>query len=267
MGFLSYPQKDKSGKFFSKEYVGKGGVEKYFNDILNGTLGKRKIEVNSAGKIIADNVVKEPLAGDNIHLSIDADLQEKMFSALKKYIKEKAFVGGAGAMMDVESGEILAMTSLPEYSSEVMTEAKDKEKIKKYLRDKANPFLNKVTYGEYTPGSIVKPFVAAAALKEKIIYPNKKVVTRGKLVIPNPYFPDKPSVFWDWKNHGTIDLNQAIAWSSNVYFYLLGGGYPPEHIKGLGIEKLERYFKNFGFGEKTGIEKFSEKTGLVPNPE
>ena len=267
LGFLSYPQKDKTGKFFEKEYRGKGGVERYFNDILNGKLGERKIEVNSRGKIVSDNIIEEPEAGENLYLSIDADLQAKMFLALESYIKEKGFSGGAGAIMDIDSGEIITMVSYPEYSSAIMTEAQDKEKIKEYLKDKRNPFLNKVTYGEYTPGSIVKPFVAGAALKEKLIWPGKKIKTTGRLVIPNPYFPDKPSIFWDWKNHGTINLNQAIAWSSNVYFYLLGGGFPPEKVKGLGIKKLDKYYADFGFGQKTNIQAFSEKKGLVPSPE
>jgi penicillin-binding protein 2 len=92
-----------------------------------------------------------------------------MFLALEKYINEKSFRGGAGLMMDIDSGEIIAMVSLPEYSSTIMTEAKDKEKIKSYLTDKRNPFLNKATYGEYTPGSIIKPFVALAGLTENLI--------------------------------------------------------------------------------------------------
>ncbi len=267
LGFLSYPQKDKSGVFFEKEYQGKAGIEKYFNDYLNGELGKRYIEVNAFGKIISNNLISLPRPGKNLTLSIDAEVQEKMAESLNKYIKEKEFAGGAGMLMNVENGEIIAMVSLPEFSPKIMTNISDKEKIKEYFKDKRSPFLNKALFGEYTPGSIVKPFVALAGLQEKIIWPGKKIKTNGQLVIPNPYFPDKPTIFRDWKNHGVVNMYQAIANSSNVYFYLLAGGFPPENIPGLGIKKLKKYLTDFGFGEKSGIKIFAEKKGVVPDPE
>ncbi len=267
LGFLSYPQKDKTGVFYEKEYIGKAGIEKYFNDRLNGYLGKRYIIVNSSGKIISDNLINEQKPGENIYLSIDSKVQEIMYKNLKKYLEEKGFNGGAAAMMNIETGEIISMVSYPEYSSSVMTEVKDKEKIKSYFQDKRNPFLNKVTFGLYTPGSIIKPFVALAALDQDFINPKKKVYTNGELIIPNPYFPDKPTIFKDWKNHGSVDMYDAIANSSNVYFYLLAGGYPPEGKKGLGIEIIKKYLTDFGFGQKTGIDYFIEKSGVVPNPE
>lgn len=223
------------------------------------------LEVNSSGKIVSDNMINPPRAGENIHLSIDAFLQNKMSVALSNYIKEEKFIGGAGAMMDIQTGEILAMVSLPEYSSAIMTDGSDRNQIAKYIFDEAKPFLNKALYGEYTPGSIVKPFVAIAALDQGIITENEKMYTDGKLVIPNRYFPSKPSIFRDWKDHGIVNIKDAIAVSSNVFFYTIGGGFGSK--KGLGIEEMEKNYRNFGFGEKTNIQEFAEKNGQIPNPE
>jgi penicillin-binding protein 2 len=197
LGFLSYPQRDRTKKYFEKEYVGKGGVEKYLNNELNGILGKKKIEVNSKGKIVSDNIFSKAKPGKNVILSIDKNLQSEMASALNNYIKKYSFVGGAAAMMDVESGEILAMVSLPEYSSKILTEGKDKLKIKEYLSDSANPFLNKVVYGEFTPGSVIKPFIAMMGLKNNIMVAKDRIYTNGSIVIKNKYDPSNPSIFRD----------------------------------------------------------------------
>jgi penicillin-binding protein 2 len=166
--------------------------------------------------------------------------------------------------MDINSGEILAMVSFPEYDSTVLTIGKDKSLIDGYFANKNNPFLNRVTSGLFTPGSIVKPFVAFAALEEKIIDPLKQIESTGQLVLPNPYNPSNPSIFKDWKAHGFVDVRRAIAVSSDVYFYQIGGGFGNQ--KGLGIEKLEKYFKIFGFGEATGIMTDEEENGVIPNP-
>ncbi len=265
LGFISYPQKDRRGNFFEKEYIGRAGVERYFNDHLNGVLGAEIIEVNARGKIVSNNVIKKPESGENLHLSIDAFLQNKMAIAIQNYIDQEDFIGGAGLMMNIKTGEILAMVSLPEYSSSIMTEGKDREKISEFILDKGNPFLNKTTYGLYTPGSIVKPFVALAALDQNIVDENYEIHTRGQLIIPNRFHPDKPSIFRDWKDHGVVDIKESIAVSSNIFFYIIGGGFQDK--VGLGIKRMKENYRQFGFGEKTNIQAFVEKRGLVPTPE
>ena len=263
LGFLSYPQKDKFNKYFEKEYQGKAGIEKYFNKKLNGELGYRLINMNVHGKIISENIEKNPKAGSNLTLTIDSKMQEKLQQALNDYIQEKRFKGGAGIIINIKNGEILAMTSLPEYDSNILTAGKNKEKISEYNKNKNHPFLNRAVYGEFVPGSVMKPFVALAGLQEKIITPYQKIYTNGKMYLPNPWNPKKPSIFYDWKNHGTIDLFSAIANSSNIYFYKVGGGY--KKMKGLGIDRIYKYLTTFGFGKKTNIEGFPELLGNIPN--
>ena len=154
-------------------------------------------------------------------------------------------------MMDIHTGEIWSMASYPEYSSQVLSDGAPREKISFYTNNKDKPFLNRVVSGLYPPGSTVKPYLALAALNERVIEPETQILSTGSISIPNPYFPDKESVFVDWKAHGLVDMREAIAVSSNVYFYEIGGGY--EEQKGLGIKNIEKYMRIFGFGEKTGI--------------
>ncbi len=271
LGFLSYPKKDKSGNYFTKEYEGKAGIEKYYNSYLNGKLGKKIIKINAKREVLSKNSIVFPENGKNLQLTIDLDLQKNLRESLKEYIDEGSYIGGAAMIMNVNTGEILSSVSLPEYDSNIMSDKVDKKKIKSYLTDKKNIFLNRAFLGGYTPGSIVKPFVGLLALENNIIKPEIKIKTYGKLILPNRYNPSKPTIFSDWKNQGIVNLNKAIAWSSNVYFYILGGGLKGiknySYRKGLGIDILSKGYKSFGFGEKTEIEKFKEKSGLVPDRE
>jgi len=166
--------------------------------------------------------------------------------------------------MDVESGEILAITSYPEFDSQILTDGEDSVVIADYNNDSRKPFLNRAVSGLYAPGSIIKPFIALAVLNENVISPQKKILSTGSLSVPNPYDEEKPTIFKDWRAHGWVDMRQAIAVSSNVYFYTVGGGY--ENQRGLGITKIEKYLKDFGFGQETKIDLSTESEGLVPNP-
>ncbi|MBL4644245.1 MAG: hypothetical protein JKX80_00070, partial [Candidatus Pacebacteria bacterium] len=174
------------------------------------------------------------------------------------------FVGGAGIVMDIHTGEVLALTNYPEYSSQVMTDGSDKEEIARYANDERQLFLNRAVLGEYTPGSIVKPYIASAALSEGIVTPSTSFLSTGELRIPNPYSPGNDSIFRDWKAHGWVNIVQALSVSSNIYFYTVGGGF--EDQEGLGIEKLAAYATRFGLGTKTGIEFGAEGNGVVPTP-
>jgi len=145
-----------------------------------------------------------------------------------------------------------------------MTAGADKDAFAKILNDPRNPFLNRLIAGLYTPGSTVKPFIAAGALTEKIITPEKKILSTGSISIPNPYDKTKKSIFVDWKAHGWVDMRQALAVSSNVYFYEIGGGF--EEQPGLGISGIEKYLRLFGFGVGSANPFFGDTAGTIPNP-
>jgi penicillin-binding protein 2 len=170
--------------------------------------------------------------------------------------------------MDVRTGEIIALTSYPEYSSQIMSDKVDSASIRAILNDTGLPFLDRAVDGLYTPGSIVKLFVALGVLNEKIIDPDKEIYTTGSISIPNPYDDTKSTIFRDWKNHGSVDLRHAIAVSSDAYFYTVGGGFKDQ--KGLGIRKIDEYLKMFGFGTTTLDNSQSllmSKAGTIPTPE
>ena len=264
LGFIGYPEKDSRGNWWRTEYVGKSGVENSLDEKLKGENGVRIVEVNALGKVQSENSIREPEDGESVSLSIDALLQEKLFETIRDGARRSNFVAGAGVIMDVETGEIIAMTSFPEFDSGILTEGTDREEIATYATDSRQPFLNRAVAGEYTPGSIVKPFMASAALQEKIISPTKRILSTGELRIPNPYFPGQYSIFRDWKVHGWVDMKQAISVSSNVYFYTVGGGFGDQ--EGLGIERIAKYANMFGFGRPTGIDIGTESVGVVPTP-
>ncbi len=265
IGYVSYPQKDSSGVYFRSEYLGRNGIEEAYEDILHGKNGKQLIEENVHGEKISESAVQPPTPGGEITLSLDAELSEVMYNLIATTTEQNGFRSGAGAIMDVHTGEIIALSSFPSYDPEVLADGDDAELIQSYNDDARFPFLNKVIGGVYTPGSIVKPFVAYGALKENIIDPMKIIVSDGSLTVPNAYDPENPAVFNDWRVQGPMTMRDAIAYSSNVYFYTIGGGTPDQ--KGLGITKVNQYMRLFGIGSSTGMAIAGEQKGTVPSPE
>ena len=264
LGYVSYPQQDSSGKYFSTQYTGISGLEYAYGDRLNGQLGRKVREVDALGRTVASYAIEQPVPGENIYLSIDSRLQEQLHRILTDYIAEQGFVGGAGVIMHAQTGQLVAMTSAPEYDSNVLADGTDRATIAGYNTDKTLPFLNRVTGGTFAPGSIVKVFIAAGLMDKDIVNPNYKLYTDGTLEVPNQYGGGY-TVFRDSRNNGSVNLYDAIARSSNIYFMTFGGGFA-EH-RGLGISGMVDYLTRFGLGEKTGIAEFREQSGNVPSPE
>jgi penicillin-binding protein 2 len=265
LGYIKYPNKDSSGFYYQNFYSPKDGIEEIYNDQISGKNGTKIIETDVRGNVISESVVEPPIDGENLHLSVDINLQRKLNSSLLDIANRAGYRGGAGVIMDVNTGEILASSNFPEYDSGVMTSGSNSKKINDWITSKNYPFLNRVVNGLYTPGSIMKLFVSFGVLAEGVISPTKQILSTGSISIPNPFFPDKPSIFLDWKAHGLVDLRHAIAVSSNVYFYEVSGGYKTQ--KGIGIANIEKYSRMFGFGTTTGINFSGEKGGTIPNPE
>lgn len=265
LGYLKYPQKDKYGFYYNEDFVGKDGVEKFYNNSLAGENGIRIVEVDALGKTQSESTVRLPKDGQDLKLSIDSKLQNKLYESISDLSGRVGFTGGAGVVMDIKTGEVLALTSFPEYNSQILTDGNNKTAINNILKNPNNPFLDRVIDGLYTPGSIVKPFMAVAALCEKVIGQYDNILSTGSISIPNKYDPSKPTVFKDWKAHGYVDMRKAIAVSSDVYFYEIGGGF--ENQKGLGINLIKKYMTSFGFGENMEEGFFFGKEGIVPDPE
>jgi penicillin-binding protein 2 len=265
LGYVQYPSKDKNGFYYQEDFEGVSGMEKSLNTRLQGENGSRLIEVDARGQVVSENIMRSPKPGENVTLSIDSRVQSALYHSIQSIADQVGFAGGAGVIMDVNTGEIIALTSYPEYSPQVMSDRQDTATIKALLGDTRMPFLNRATDGLYVPGSIVKPYMALAALNEGIIDASTVLVTNGSISIPNPYDTTKSTIFRDWKNHGPINMKQAIAVSSDVYFYMVGGGYKDQ--KGLGIRIIDKYMQMFGFGASTTDSFLLPKSGTIPTPE
>lgn len=265
LGYVSYPTQDKSGNYWQSEFIGKDGLEKQYNQELKGINGSKIVEIDAHKIIHSENIVNAPSRGVDLITTIDSRIQSKLYTLIKNLSASNSFSGGAGVLINIKNGEVLTSVSFPEYDSEVLSLGKDIEKIQNYLTDKRKIFLDRTISGLYVPGSIVKPFFAIGALTEGIINPYKKILSTGSISIPNPYFEGQETVFKDWKAHGWVDMRQALAVSSDVYFYEIGGGFQGQ--KGLGIVNIEKYASLFGIGQKTGIDLPDEKSGVIPSPE
>jgi penicillin-binding protein 2 len=265
LGYVSSPAKDSSGNYWQESFIGKDGVEKVYDTNLKGQNGVRITETDVKGGIQSENIVTPPKAGENIILSIDARIEEKLHNSILNMARNSSFTGGAGVIMDIKTGELLAITSFPEYNSTILSSGQDSKTINGYLTDKRKVFLNRPISGLYSPGSIVKPFIAYGALIENIISPLKNILSNGSISIPNPFFPGKKTIFSDHGNFGYVDMRKAIAISSDVYFYEIGGGFQDQ--KGLGILNIGKYINLFGITQKTGFDLEGEKSGVIPTPE
>lgn len=264
LGYLQYPKADRKGEWWREEYVPISGAELAFDDVLRGKNGDTMVETDARGHLQREDIVSPPENGADVRLSIDADVQATLERMLAQHAAKQGFRGGAAVIMDVRTGELLALTSFPGYDNNAFADG-DAAAVAAYSADPQTPLLNRAVSGLYAPGSIVKPIFAAAALNEKIISPEKVIVSTGAITIPNPYSPDSPSVFRDWTVHGAIDMRTAIAVSSDEYFYTIGGGYGGQ--KGLGIAKLDEYARRFGLGAPTGVALRGEAAGVIPTPE
>jgi penicillin-binding protein 2 len=276
LGYVSYPKRDNRGYFFRTDYLGRSGIELAFDEQLKGKNGSKIVQIDALSDVVSEFAIDPSVSGGAVTLSIDAELSEAMYDIIATSSERAGFRSGAAAIMNVHTGEILALTSYPSFDPEVMADGDDVALINEYNNDDRLPFLNKVISGAYTPGSIVKPFVAYAALENGVVSQNTIIYSNGSLVIPNPYDPSNPSRFNDWRSQGAMTIREAIAFSSNVYFYIIGGGLPeiatPQaglstSLPGLGITKLAENYRRFGLGEKTGINIAQEQEGVVPDPE
>lgn len=265
LGYVSYPKKDSSGNYYDTDITGLAGAEAAFNDSLAGANGTLLSEEDAQGRIQSQGTVKPPANGKPLTLSIDSRAQKAFYDAISSLSDKIPFQGGASLLMNVQTGEVLALVSYPEYDPNVLSAGTPSDVIAGYSTNPRHPYLDRAVNGLYTPGSVVKPIEASGVLQDGVISPNTIIYTNGFISIPNPYDPAHPSIFRDWKNLGPLDIRHAIGWSSDAYFYTVGGGFGGQ--KGLGISRLDYWFQTFGYTSKTGIELPREAAGLIPSPD
>lgn len=265
IGYTSYPKKDAKGIYYDTKQTGLAGLEAQYNSRLAGKNGRLLTETDALGRVRSEGMMEPAEAGETVQLSIDANLQKLLEQAIRDTVRNKRFISGAGVIMDVHTGAVRAIVSYPSYDPNVMASGGPSKTIAGYSKDPGNPFIDHAVQGVYAPGSIVKPFIAAGALVDDIITPETIFDDPGSLSIPDPYNPGESYIFRSWKPLGPVDVKKAIAWSSDVFFYRVGGGYKSQ--KGLGIDRLAYWYQQFGIGDLTGIDVPEEAKGLIPTPE
>ncbi len=265
VGIPSQVEKDLGLDSLGVVAIGKTGLESRYDTKLRGVAGRRDQELDASGEIISHGLIVQPKEGENIKTTINAALQEKSWEVLDRVMRERGFRGGGGIIFSVKDGSVASMVSVPSYDANAFARGLSKKEATELFSNKRTPLFNRTLAGTYAPGSIIKPFVALAALEEGVIDEHKSIYSSGVLELPNPFNPSKPSRFLDWKAHGYVDLRRAIAVSSDVYFYTIGGGFGD--VKGLGIARIKLWLEKFGFDRSTGIDLDGEKIGFIPDVE
>ncbi len=238
--------------------VGKQGLEKSYESVLRGNRGADRVEVDSRGVVKKELGVSDPEPGSDIILNIDADLQKKIFDSLSAELEKAGLKKGAAVALDPRDGSVLALVSIPSFDNNLFSGGIGSSEYSGLVNDDSHPLFNRAIAGEYPPGSTIKPFLASAALAEGVVTPSTQIESRGGISVAG-------FSFGDWKAHGFTDIRHAIAVSSDVFFYSVGGGYG--NIRGIGMQKMDEYESMFGFGSGTGVDIPGEKDGFLPTPE
>ncbi|MBA3678637.1 penicillin-binding protein 2 [Candidatus Saccharibacteria bacterium] len=247
--------------------IGKTGLEKSYESDLRGIYGKEQTEVDATGLPVRSLARVEPQAGNNLILSIDKGLQDTMQQVVKSAIETAGSNAGAAIAVDPRNGQVLGAVNYPSYDGNLFAKGITQAQYEGLLGDPSKPLFNRVASGGYPIGSTVKPFISTAALQEGVINSTTTVQDKGHLDVPNIYNPSIVYVFKGWKPEGlgTVNVLRAITWSSDIFFYIVGGGF--ENTKGLGPTRLTDWYKRFGFGKVTGADIGDESSGFVPTPE
>jgi len=260
-GKISQAELEKSGdEYLPIDYIGKMGIENFWENELKGIGGMKQVEVDALGKekkIISKQDAED---GHNIILAIDLDAQKKMEEILAVSLKKLKLTKACAIVMDPNNGEIISMVSLPAFNNNSFAKGITKKEYEALISRTDLPLFNRSISGEYPSGSTIKPVIASAALEEGIINENTTVLSTGGIKINEWFFPD-----WKPGGHGVTDVKRALAESINTFFYYIGGGY--QDFKGLGVDKINYYEEKFGLGEQTGIDLAGERTGFLPTKE
>lgn len=249
-------QKNKQNGYGINDTIGKQGIERWAEKYLRGKDGVTGTYTEIDGKTVELSEGQEPVPGNYVMLTIDYDIQATLEKSLENTIKAiggDCNAGGA-VVLDVNTGDTLAIASYPTYDMTTFD-----EDYSKLVQNESNPMLNRAVSGLYSPGSTFKPLTAIAGIQSGVVTPKEHITCTGIY----DYYKDYQPSCWIWSEynstHGAQDVTHAIENSCNVYFYELG--------RRLGIDRLDEYAKKFGLGEYTGIELTEETAGHMASPE
>ncbi|OGO13928.1 MAG: penicillin-binding protein 2 [Chloroflexi bacterium RBG_13_68_17] len=264
-----------------RDRVGYSGLEFEYQDVLAGRNGSGLVEVDVAGQVVRSlGDITAPVPGYSLRLTIDTRLQAAAESALRnrmefldRYVGEPRTSIGVVIAMNPQTGEILAMVTIPSYENNRFARLIPAYYYEQLVNDARLPLVNHAIQSVFPPGSTFKLVTAVGALTEGVITPERRLEDPGQITIANRYYPNDPGrakdfVCWLEEGHGSISMLNAIAVSCNIYFYKIGGGFPGEvDGDGLGIERIGTYARAIGYGNPLGIDLPGENPGLIPDPD
>lgn len=236
-----------ASNYLGTSHVGKNGIEKYYEKLLHGTVGSRRVEVNALGRTLRVLDSKAPKPGKNLYLSLDIKLQKEAIEAMGEE-------NGAVVAIDPTDGSILAMVSNPSFDPNLFVNGISSKDYKSLQNSPDNPLFNRALRGRYPPGSTTKPLVGLAGLELKKTNKSREVFCRGFFQLPN-----SKHKYRDWKKsgHGYTNIRKAIVESCDVYFYDLANR--------LGIDNIHNYLSQFGFGQEPEVDISGAISGLLPS--
>jgi penicillin-binding protein 2 len=253
-------EEQKSTGYRRTDEIGKTGVERSYESVICGSSGEIRTEVDAFGHFRAMVGEREPEDGNDVELTIDADLQEAAEEALKKGLELAKVRRGAVVVMDPRDGSLISAVSWPAYDNNTFAGKVSSTAYGALLADEDKPLFPRAWAGQFPSGSVIKPLIAAAALDEEVITPYTSVNSVGGISVGPWFFPD-----WSAAGHGITDVRRALAWSVNTFFYYIGGGYDSFH--GLGVVRLSQWMREFGLGRALGLDVPGEADGFVPTRE
>lgn len=260
-GKISGTELERLGSSYSVlDYIGKTGLEYYWEKELRGVLGKKSVEVDAFGRV--KRVVNEEPAQDgyNLQLSLDLELQEKVEEILRQHLEKNKLNRASVVILNPQNGEVLSLVSWPAFDNNKFALGISAKDYQDLINDSNNPLLNRAISGSFPAGSTIKPIFAAAALEEGVVSETTSILSTGGIRVSQWFFPD-----WLAGGHGQTNVRSAIANSVNTFFYYIGGGFGD--FIGLGLDGLVKYSHLFGLGEISGIDLSGENRGLVPTKE
>ena len=253
--------------YLISDQLGKAGVEYVHEAMLRGSPGYRQVEIDAAGEEINTIRTVEPRSAGSLVLSLDLDLQRQV----ERYLIEAQgdSLNAAAVVIDVDTGGILSMVSIPSYDNNILTSPVDQEALPSLYDNPAKPMVNHAISEVHPPGSTFKQITGTAALQEGVASPETTITSHGLIEVEDEFNPDRTWIMRDWAALGTMDFYRGLAMSSDVYFYYLSGGYYEDGLQlfeGLGVERLSAYARQYGLGSLTGVDLPGEAAGLVPDP-
>ncbi|MCY3959023.1 MAG: penicillin-binding protein 2 [Chloroflexi bacterium] len=245
------------------EDIGLAGIERSLQTQLRGRDGEQRLETDAFGRALHELSFTPPQVGRHAVLTIAVNEQKAIREILARHLALRERGAGAVVVLRPDTGDVVAMVSLPDYDSNIFTRGASSESFALLVSDPRRPLINHAISGLYPPGSTYKVIAASGALEAGVVLPQSKIHCDGRLILPDGW------AFDDWlpQGHGLVDLERAIAESCNIYFYNVSGGNPYTRLQGLGNRRLAEFERSFGFGQRTGIDLPGEASGLVPTSE